>query len=66
MFSAVLIIRNEESVLEKCLESIKHYPLITEIVIVDTWSIDRTKEIAKRYTHKIYDFKWCDDFASEG
>lgn len=63
MFTAVLIVKNEEQVLDNCLQSIKHYPLITEIVIVDTWSKDKTKDIAKKYTNKIYDFKWCDDFA---
>ena len=63
MFSAVLIVKNEEKCLDACLKSIKNYKLITEIIIVDTWSIDKTKEIAKKYTNKIYNFKWCDDFS---
>ena len=63
MFTAVLIVKNEEQVLDKCLTSLKAYPLITEIVVVDTWSQDNTKEIAEKYTDNIYDFEWCDDFS---
>lgn len=35
-----------------------------EIIIVDTGSADRTKEIAARYTDRIYDFAWIDDFSA--
>jgi len=31
---------------------------------VDTGSTDDTIDIAKRYTQKIYDFPWVDDFAA--
>ena len=34
-----------------------------EIIIVDTGSTDKTKEIARKYTDKIFDYKWCNDFA---
>jgi len=60
--SLALIVRNEESCLEKCLTSFK--PIADEIIIVDTGSTDRTKEIARKYTDKIYDFKWIDDFSA--
>lgn len=56
-----MIVRDEEDVLERCLKSVKDIP--DEIIIVDTGSIDKTKEIAKKFTNKIYDFKWVDDFA---
>lgn len=35
---------------------------VDEIVIVDTGSTDRTKEIARGYTEKVFDFEWIDDF----
>ena len=59
--SIVLIVKNEEEVLEKCLETVKE---ADEIIICDTGSTDKTIDIAKKYTDKIYtDFIWCDDFA---
>lgn len=58
--SVAMIVKNEESCLARALESVKDFD---EIVIVDTGSTDNTKEIAKKYTDKIYDFEWCDDFS---
>ena len=58
--SVVMIVKNEEAMLAECLESVKD---ADEIIIVDTGSIDRTKEIAAQFTDKIHDFEWCDDFA---
>jgi len=60
--SVCMIVKNEEQVLERCLESLKG--IADEIVIADTGSTDATKAIAARYTDKIYDFKWIDDFAA--
>lgn len=60
--SLCMIVKNEERVLARCLDSIKE--LMDEIIIVDTGSSDRTKEIAKKYTDKVYDFFWQDDFSS--
>lgn len=57
-----LIVKNEEAVLARCLESLKG--LVDETVIVDTGSTDRTKEIALQYTDKVYDFAWTDDFSA--
>ncbi len=61
-FSVCMIVKNEEKVLARCLDSLK--PIADEIIIADTGSSDRTKEIAARYTDKIYDYKWNDDFSA--
>lgn len=60
--SLCMIVKDEELTLEKCLNSVKSF--IDEIVIVDTGSKDKTKEIAKKFNSKIYDFKWINDFAA--
>lgn len=59
--SVCLIVRDEEKCLENCLKSVSSFA--DEIVVVDTGSVDRTEEIARRYTDKVANFPWCDDFA---
>jgi tetratricopeptide (TPR) repeat protein len=59
--SVCMIVKNEERFLENCLSSIRD--LADEIILVDTGSSDRTKEIASKFTSKIYDFVWEDDFS---
>lgn len=61
-FSLCMIVKNEEDKLRACLDPIKD--LMDEIIIVDTGSTDRTREIAREYTDKVYDYKWEDDFAA--
>lgn len=58
--SLCMIVKNEEAVLARCLESVKD--AVDEIILVDTGSTDRTKAIAAEYTDKIFDFAWRDDF----
>ncbi|MBP1754619.1 MAG: hypothetical protein H6Q59_1017 [Firmicutes bacterium] len=60
--SLCMIVKNEEANLERCLEGIANY--MDEIIIVDTGSSDQTKEIVSRYTNKIYDFTWINDFSA--
>lgn len=60
--SLCMIVKDEEEVLRQCLDSVKD--LVDEIIIVDTGSTDKTKEIALEYTDKIYDFEWIDDFSA--
>ncbi|MDE7003488.1 MAG: glycosyltransferase [Oscillospiraceae bacterium] len=60
--SLCMIVKNEEDVLARCLESVSG--LVDEIVVVDTGSTDRTREIAKRFTGRVYDFTWINDFAA--
>ena len=59
--SLCMIVKNEEQVLDRCLNSVKD--IADEIIIVDTGSTDKTKDIAKKYTNKVYDFKWINDFS---
>lgn len=60
--SLCMIVKNEEKILARCLDSVAD--LMDEIIIVDTGSADRTKDIAARYTKHIYDFQWVDDFSA--
>ena len=59
--SLCMIVKNEESCLSKCLESARD--LVDEIIIVDTGSTDKTKDIAYTYTDKVFDFTWVNDFS---
>lgn len=60
--SLCMIVKNEEAVLERVLQQMQ--PVADEIIIVDTGSTDRTKEIAARFTTQVYDYPWQQDFAA--
>lgn len=60
--SLCMIVKNEEKVIDRCLSTVAH--LVDETIIVDTGSIDNTKEIVKKYTDKVYDFEWIGDFSA--
>lgn len=60
--SVCMIVKNEEKNIEKCLEKLTPYPF--ELIVVDTGSNDRTKELALKYTKYVYDFVWIDDFSA--
>lgn len=62
LLSLNMIVKNECEVLARALDGV--WGLVDEIVVTDTGSTDETKKIAERYTDKIYDFEWCDDFAA--
>lgn len=57
-----MIAKNEDNHIEQCLKRLR--PCQFEIVVVDTGSVDRTMEIAKKYTDKVYQFDWCNDFSA--
>ena len=60
--SACLIVKNEEKLLPRCLDSIRD--LVDEIILVDTGSEDDTLDIARKYGCVIHHFPWQGDFSS--
>lgn len=62
MISICIITKNESERIGNCLERL--VPLGYEIVVADTGSTDDTKQIALKFTDKVYDFEWVDDFSA--
>ncbi|MBE6086955.1 MAG: glycosyltransferase [Clostridium beijerinckii] len=64
--SICMMVKDEEKNLDRCLKSLT--PIIeevnSELIIVDTGSTDRTVDIAKKYTNKVYFHKWNNDFSA--
>lgn len=60
--SLCMIAKNEEKNITACLEAISKY--MDEMIIIDTGSTDKTKEIARCYTDKVYDYPWINDFSA--
>lgn len=56
-----LIVKNEEKHLARCLASA--LPVVDEIVVVDTGSTDRSRQIAEIFGARVFDFAWNNDFA---
>ncbi len=65
LLSIAMIVKNEGKNIEKCLQALELLKdkINHEIIIVDTGSIDNTINIAKKYTKKIYEHQWTNDFA---
>jgi len=57
-----MIVRDEENNLPRCLESVRG--IFDEIVVLDTGSVDRTREIAREFGATVFEFAWIDDFAA--
>ena len=60
--SVCIIGKNEEKYLDDCLKHLSVYDW--EIIFVDTGSTDKTRDIALKYTDKVYDFEWIKDFSA--
>jgi pentatricopeptide repeat protein len=60
LLSASLIVRDEEGVLANCLASLAGF--VDEIVVYDTGSTDRTREIAREHGAIVVEGRWDDHF----
>lgn len=59
--SVCLIVKDEEAVISRCLKCVQKFA--DEIIVVDTGSADKTVEEVKKFTDKVYYYKWNDNFA---
>ena len=59
--SQAMIVKNEEKNIERALSWGK--TVVSEQIVVDTGSTDRTVEIAKKMGAQVYFFPWQDDFS---
>ena len=59
--SLCMIVKDEGRHLARCLHSVK--PIVDELIIVDTGSTDRTRDIAIVFGARVFDRPWEDDFA---
>ncbi|MFS8213543.1 glycosyltransferase [Paenibacillus polymyxa] len=59
--SLCMIVKNDQNTIGRCLESI--HSIVDEINIVDTGSQDRTIDICRNFTDRIFPFEWVDHFA---
>jgi tetratricopeptide (TPR) repeat protein len=60
--SLCLIAKNAEASLPQCLPSVAG--VVHEMIVVDSGSADRTKDIAASLGARVFDFAWVDSFAA--
>src|ERR1700722_8584576 len=60
--SLCMIVRDSSRTIEACLQSIR--PWVDEMIVVDTGSVDNTREIVRGLGAKVFEFPWCDSFAA--
>lgn len=60
--SLCVIARDEEEMLGACLDSARAF--VDEMIVLDTGSADRTREVAREHGARVESFTWCDDFAA--
>ena len=57
-----MIVRDEEALLPAAIKSVKDF--VSEIIIVDTGSVDGTIDICRSLGATVHSFEWCDDFSA--
>ena len=57
-----MIVKNEEDNIEQALSWGKD--IVSEQIVADTGSTDRTVELAQQLGAKVYHFSWIDDFSA--
>jgi len=62
MLSAVVLTKNEQSNLANCLSALN---FCTEIIVVDDFSCDETRTVARSFGAKVYKRKLNEDFATQ-
>jgi len=62
--SLCMIVKNEEAFLDVALKSVRAVLSLDDIVVVDTGSMDKTKEIALSNGASVFEFEWCNDFSA--
>jgi glycosyltransferase involved in cell wall biosynthesis/SAM-dependent methyltransferase len=60
--SLCMIVRDSARTLGACLRSIR--PWVSEMIVVDTGSLDGTPELARTLGARVFHFPWCCDFAA--
>jgi GT2 family glycosyltransferase len=60
--SLCMIVKNEEHHLPDCLRSVAG--LFDEMIVVDTGSADRTRDVARNFGACVFDFPWPDSFGA--
>ena len=61
--SIIILTYNEEIHIKRCIENVK--PFTKDIFIVDSYSTDKTVEIAEQFGAKIYQNKWENNYAKQ-
>ena len=61
-----MIVKNEEAILEECLQALEplRRAVSSELIIADTGSTDRTIEIAEKYADTLFQIPWNGDFGA--
>ena len=54
--SVILITQNEEKNIDACLRSVSDFA--DEIIVIDAFSEDKTEQIAREFTERVYQNKW--------